>query len=74
MLREIIIFSISLGVGGHIALGVVLHSPDLWSWEHSGTFALLIGFSVYVTVQLARSLWWVTASVTGRSARKSRDS
>ncbi len=59
MVREWIIFAICLGVGGHIALGLILHAPDLWSWQNAGLRGLLIGLTVYVAVQLARSIWWV---------------
>jgi hypothetical protein len=59
LVREWIIFAVSLGLGGHIVLGVILHAPDVWSWNQAGTHALLVGLSVYVIVQLARSIWWV---------------
>jgi hypothetical protein len=59
MLREWIIFAISLGVGGHIALGVVLHAPEAWPWRTAGLSGLLIGLLVYGLVQLARSVWWM---------------
>ncbi|MDE3020116.1 MAG: hypothetical protein KGO52_15655 [Nitrospirota bacterium] len=59
MVREWIIFAICLGLGGHIALGLILHAPDLWSWQNAGSRGLLIGLAVYVTVQVIRSIWWV---------------
>ncbi|MFM8552029.1 MAG: hypothetical protein ACKOCD_06925 [Nitrospiraceae bacterium] len=59
MAREWIIFAICLGLGGHIALGLILHAPDLWSWQHAGLRGLLISLGVYVAVQVVRSLWWV---------------
>ncbi|WP_447978833.1 hypothetical protein [Candidatus Nitrospira bockiana] len=57
--RECAIFALSVGIGGHIVLGVVLHAPDLWPIQRAGLYGLLIGASVYVTVQLGRSMWWV---------------
>lgn len=64
MVREWIIFAICLGLGGHIVLGVVLHAPDLWPWRDAGLYGLLVGLSVYVVAQLARSLWWLLRSKT----------
>jgi len=64
LVREWIIFALCLGLGGHIVLGLVLHSPDRWAGADSALQGLLIGLSVYVVVQVARSLWWV---VNGRS-------
>lgn len=66
MVREWIIFAICLGLGGHIALGLILHTPDLWPWQDAGLRGLLIGLTVYVAVQLVRSFWWV-AKGRGRS-------
>lgn len=57
--REWIIFAISMGLGGHIVLGIILHAPDAWPWSRAGTFALLLGLAVYLVVQLIRSLWWL---------------
>ena len=70
MLREWIIFAICLGLGGHIALGVILHDPELWPWSDAGLSGLLIGLSVYGAVQLVRSIWWV---VRGRTKRGSEN-
>lgn len=58
MVREWIIFAICLGLGGHIALGVVLHAPDLWPWKYAALYGLLTGFAMYAVVQMSRSLWW----------------
>jgi len=55
MTREWIIFAICLGLGGHIALGVILHAPELWPWNDAG----LAGLWVYGIVQLVRWLWWI---------------
>ena len=58
IVREWIIFAVSFGLGGHIALGLVLHAPDAWSWNRAGVHGLLIGLSVYIMVQVFRSCWW----------------
>jgi hypothetical protein len=57
--REWIIFALSLGLGAHIMLGLMLHAPDRWPWHELGLYGILIGLSVYVVVQVARSCWWV---------------
>ena len=59
MAREWIIFAICLGLGGHIALAVVLHAPDMWPWSTAWLYGLLSGVALYVVVQVIRSLWWV---------------
>ncbi len=56
--REWIIFAVSMGAGAHIALGMILHSPDTWDWNHTAVHTILIGLSVYVVAQIGRSLWW----------------
>ena len=58
MLREWIIFALCLGLGGHVALGMILHAPHMWQAESPGLYVLLIGVMLYVVLQLARSLWW----------------
>jgi hypothetical protein len=68
MVREWIIFAICVGLGGHIVLGVILHAPSLWPWRDAGLYGLLVGFSVYVMVQLTRSLWWFLRSKTKTDA------
>jgi len=60
LLREWIIFALSLGLGGHIALAIVLHDPQAWPWTQAGLRGLLIGISVYVVVQVLRSVWWLS--------------
>jgi len=62
LIREWIIFALCLGVGGHIALGFVLHAPELWPWSRAGLYGLLSGLAVYVLVQVSRLIW--------RAARK----
>ncbi len=59
MAREWIIFAICLGLGGHIALAVVLHAPDLWPWSKAWLYGLLSGLALYVVVQVIRSVWWI---------------
>lgn len=68
MVREWIIFALCLGLGGHIALAVVLHAPERWPWSHAGLYGLVLGAGVYGTVQLIRALWW---AVRGRSKTES---
>ena len=57
--RECIVFAVSIGAGAHIALGLILHSPDTWDWNHTAVHVTLIGLSVYVFIQIARSCWWL---------------
>jgi hypothetical protein len=57
MMQEWIIFALCLGVGGHIALGVVLHAPGLWPWSTTGFYGLLSGLAVYGLVQTGRGVW-----------------
>ncbi|HEY6084259.1 MAG TPA: hypothetical protein VIU63_02620 [Nitrospira sp.] len=59
MIREWIIFALCLGVGGHVALGVMLHAPDLWPLSTAGFYGLLSGLLVYGGVQGLRALWRV---------------
>ena len=59
MAREWIIFAICLGLGGHIALAVVLHAPDLWPWSKAWLYGILSGLTLYVAVQVIRSIWWI---------------
>ena len=55
--REWIIFALCLGAGGHLALGFVLHAPDLWPWSRAGLYGLLSGLVIYILVQMLRFLW-----------------
>jgi hypothetical protein len=57
MIREWIIFALCLGVGGHIALGVILHAPGYWPWSTAGFYGLLSGLVLYGVVQVCRALW-----------------
>lgn len=55
--REWVIFSLSVGLGGHLALAFLLHNstPDLW--QGIGWKAVLFGLFVYVAVQSGRSIF-----------------
>jgi predicted anti-sigma-YlaC factor YlaD len=57
MIREWIIFALCLGAGGHIALAVMLHAPNLWPWSTAGFYGLLTGIVLYALVQGGRVLW-----------------
>lgn len=57
-IREWIIFAICLGLGGHIALALLLHAPEQWPANTLWLYGLLCALSVYVCVQLLRSAWW----------------
>lgn len=56
-MREWIIFALCLGVGGHVALGVMLHAPDLWPWRTAGFYGLLSGLVIYAVAQGIRGVW-----------------
>lgn len=73
MIREWIIFALCLGVGGHIALGVMLHAPDLWPWSTAGFYGLLSGLAVYVLVQGVRGLWKLFKSPPQTGTKNSSD-
>jgi len=68
MVREWIVFALCLGLGGHIALAVVLHTPERWPWTHAGLYGLALGVGVYAAVQLTRALW---RAFRGRSKAES---
>jgi len=55
--REWIIFALSIGLGGHVALGLVLHDPSPERWQGVGWKAVFIGLFVYVVVQAGRSIF-----------------
>lgn len=59
MIREWAIFALCLGVGGHIALGVMLHAPGYWPWRTAGLYGFLSGLVLYTVVQAGRALWKV---------------
>jgi hypothetical protein len=58
-LKEWALFALSVGIGGHVVLALMLHTPNIWPWDKAGVYGLLIGISVYVALQLVRSLWWI---------------
>jgi len=60
LVREWLLFAVCLGIGGHIALGFVLHAPELWPWGQAGFYGLLSGLAVYATVQAVRWIWTYT--------------
>jgi hypothetical protein len=55
--REWIIFALCLGAGGHLALGFVLHAPEVWPWSRAGLYGLLSGLAIYTSVQVVRFIW-----------------
>ncbi len=55
-MQEWIIFALCLGVGGHIALGVVTHDPSFWPWSTTGFCGLLSGLAVYGLMETERGL------------------
>lgn len=55
--REWIIFALCLGAGGHLALGFVLHAPELWPWSRAGFYGLMSGIIIYTAVQIGRFIW-----------------
>lgn len=71
MMREWIIFALCLGIGGHVALGVMLHAPEMWPWSTAGFYGLLSGLAIYAVVQTARGLWKVLRTSKTRDQRPS---
>lgn len=59
LIKEWALLALSLGAGGHVALAYMLHAPDLWPLNKMGLYGFLIGLSVYVALQVFRSIWWV---------------
>ena len=45
-LREWIIFALSIGLGGHVALGLILHDPASELWGNIGWNAFFIGLFI----------------------------
>lgn len=68
--REWIIFALCLGAGGHIALGFVLHAPELWPWSRAGLYGLMGGLTIYIGVQGVR---YVLTRMNSRCADHSAD-
>jgi len=73
MMREWIIFALCLGIGGHVALGVLLHAPDLWPWSTAGLYGLLSGLVIYGAVMAGRGLWKLLRSF-GQTENETRRS
>jgi hypothetical protein len=69
IIREWTLFGLSFGLGGHVVLGMMLHAPGLWPWDKAGIYGLLVGLSLYVAIQVLRSIWWVITE--GRRSRRS---
>ena len=55
--REWIIFALSFGLGGHVALGFMLHGSKPDRWQTIGWKAVFFGLFVYVAVQAGRSIF-----------------
>lgn len=60
MVREWIVLALCLGLGAHVALGFLLHGGQDWPTETYGYYGIFFGVFIYLAVQIARSLWWVT--------------
>ena len=58
MIREWIVLALCLGLGAHVALGVLLHGSLDWPTESYGLYGIYFGIFIYVVVQVSRSLWW----------------
>ena len=58
VIREWIIVALCFGLGAHVTLGMVLHGQGEWSGPTYATYGILISLSIYVLVQLGRSVWW----------------
>ena len=71
--REWIIFSLCLGIGAHVVLGIALHSPELWPLKSLWIYGFFISFSLYVVVQLSRSVWWWVRSISNSNIVNSTD-
>ncbi|MDH5587464.1 MAG: hypothetical protein OEZ05_12630, partial [Nitrospirota bacterium] len=63
-IREWIVLALCLGLGAHVALGVLLHGSLGWPTEAYGFYGMAFGLVIYVVVQVSRSLWWL---VKGKS-------
>ena len=57
--KEWIILALCLGLGAHVTLGLVLHGGEAARTETYGLYGILISVSIYVLVQLGRSVWWL---------------
>jgi hypothetical protein len=57
MIREWIVFALCLGLGAHVALGVLLHGSFGWPTETYGFYGIAFGVGIYVVVQVSRFVW-----------------
>ena len=57
--KEWVIFALCLGLGGHLALALLLHAPKQWPADTLWIAGVLLALAVYVAVQLLRSVWWL---------------
>lgn len=55
-IREWIIFALSIGLGAHVALGLILHDSASRPIHDMGWNALFIGLIIYAAVQACRSI------------------
>lgn len=62
MVREWILVALCLGLGGHLALGVMLHAPGLWDMKNAWWYGLFLGVGVYLGTHILRALWWLVKS------------
>lgn len=47
MMREGIVVALCLGIGGYIALGIVMYALGLWPWSTTGPYGMLSGLAIY---------------------------
>jgi hypothetical protein len=64
--REWIIFALSFGLGGHIALGFMLHNSTPERWQAIGWKAVFFGLFVYIAVQVGRSIFLAIRASRGK--------
>jgi hypothetical protein len=64
--REWIIFALSFGLGGHVALGFMLHNSTPDRWQTIGWNAVFFGVFVYVAVQAGRSIFLAIRAHRGK--------
>lgn len=57
MVREWVVFALCLGLGAHVALGVLLHGSLDWPTETFGLYGIFFGLGIYGVVQVSRSVW-----------------
>ncbi len=59
MIREWIVLALCLGLGAHVALGVLLHGSLDWATESYGFYGIIFGVLIYAVVLASRSAWWL---------------